>query len=156
MEFLLCTDGFYGLLEEEEIYQVEASKEQIKEWVQKLFSESKKKRRIRQSVLCDRQSSEQEIGKIYHQRYQVRKILGEGGMGKVFLALDQKTGKEVAVKIVKDQKQWDRGEGDVAKIKHTKVCRNYFCRKGKGTFSGDGIYSWKFVKTIWQCLWKTL
>ena len=29
MEFLLCTDGFYGLLEEEEIYQVEASKEQI-------------------------------------------------------------------------------------------------------------------------------
>ena len=28
-------------------------------------------------------------------------------MGKVFLALDQKTGKEVAVKIVKDQKQWD-------------------------------------------------
>ena len=49
-----------------------------------MFSESKKKRRIRQSVLCDRQSSEQEIGKIYHQRYQVRKILGEGGMGKVF------------------------------------------------------------------------
>ena len=37
MEFLLCTDGFYGLLEEEEIYQVEASKEQIKEWVQKCF-----------------------------------------------------------------------------------------------------------------------
>ena len=73
-----------------------------------MFSESKKKRRIRQSVLCDRQSSEQEIGKIYHRRYQVRKILGEGGMGKVFLALDQKTGKEVAVKIVKDQKQWDR------------------------------------------------
>ena len=73
-----------------------------------MFSESKKKRRIRQSVLCDRQSSEQEIGKIYHQRYQVRKILGEGGMGKVFLALDQKTGKEVAVKIVKDQKQWDK------------------------------------------------
>ena len=60
-----------------------------------MFSESKKKRRIRQSVLCDRQSSEQEIGKIYHQRYQVRKILGEGGMGKVFLALDQKTGKDV-------------------------------------------------------------
>ncbi len=106
MEFLLCTDGFYGLLEEEEIYQVEASKEQIKEWVCRNVFRSKKKRRIRQSVLCDRQSSEQEIGKIYHQRYQVRKILGEGGMGKVFLALDQKTGKEVAVKIVKDQKQW--------------------------------------------------
>jgi Serine/threonine protein phosphatase len=41
MEFLLCTDGFYGLLEEEEIYQVEASKEQIKEWVQKCFQKVK-------------------------------------------------------------------------------------------------------------------
>lgn len=122
-----------------------------------MFSESKKKRRIRQSVLCDRQSSEQEIGKIYHQRYQVRKILGEGGMGKVFLALDQKTGKEVAVKIVKDQKQWDRERVILQKLKHTKgVPGIIFCRKGKGTFSGDGIYSWKFVKTIWQCLWKTL
>ena len=108
----------------------------------KMFSESKKKRRIRQSVLCDRQSSEQEIGKIYHQRYQVQKMLGEGGMGKVFLALDQKTGKKVAVKIVKDQKQWD-------KIKTYQRCAGIiFFRKGKGTFSGDGIYSWKFVETI--------
>ena len=75
-------------------------------------------------------------------------------MGKVFLALDQKTGKEVAVKIVKDQKQW---EGDLAKIKTYQRCAGIiFCRKGKGTFSGDGIYSWKFVKTIWQSLWKTL
>lgn len=122
-----------------------------------MFSESKKKRRIRQSVLCDRQSSEQEIGKIYHRRYQVRKILGEGGMGKVFLALDQKTGKEVAVKIVKNQKTVGQGEGDLAKIKTYQRCAGIiFCRKGKGTFSGDGIYSWKFVKTIWQSLWKTL
>ena len=43
MEFLLCTDGFYGLLEEEEIYQVEASKEQIKEWVQKCFQKVKRR-----------------------------------------------------------------------------------------------------------------
>lgn len=78
-------------------------------------------------------------------------------MGKVFLALDQKTGKEVAVKIVKDQKQWDRERVILQKLKHTKgVPGIIFCRKGKGTFSGDGIYSWKFVKTIWQSLWKTL
>ena len=41
MEFLLCTDGFYGLLEEEEIYQVEASREQMKEWVEKCFQKVK-------------------------------------------------------------------------------------------------------------------
>ena len=73
-------------------------------------------------------------------------------MGKVFLALDQKTGKEVAVKIVKDQKQWDRERVILQKLNIPKVCRNYFLQERKGTFSGDGIYSWKFVKTIWQCL----
>lgn len=41
MEFLLCTDGFYGLLEEEEIYQVEASREQMKEWVERCFRKVK-------------------------------------------------------------------------------------------------------------------
>ena len=121
-----------------------------------MFSESKKKRRIRQSVLCDRQSSEQEIGKIYHQRYQVRKILGEGGMGKVFLALDQDR-KRGCCEDCKESKTVGQGEGDLAKIKTYQRCAGIiFCRKGKGTFSGDGIYSWKFVKTIWQSLWKTL
>ena len=43
MEFLLCTDGFYGLLEEEEIYQVEASREQMKEWVERCFRKVKKR-----------------------------------------------------------------------------------------------------------------
>ena len=41
MEFLLCTDGFYGLLEEEEIYQVEASRKQMREWVEKCFQKVK-------------------------------------------------------------------------------------------------------------------
>ena len=78
-------------------------------------------------------------------------------MGKVFLALDQKTGKRGCCEDRKGSKQWDRERVILQKLKHTKgVCRNYFCRKGKGTFSGDGIYSWKFVKTIWQSLWKTL
>ena len=38
-----CTTHTYGLLEEEEIYQVEASKEQIKEWVQKCFQKVKRR-----------------------------------------------------------------------------------------------------------------
>ena len=42
-------------------------------------------------------------------------------MGKVFLALDQKTGKEVAVKIVKDQTQWDREN-----IKNRRNFSNYY------------------------------
>ena len=50
-----------------------------------------------------------------------------------------------------------QGEGDLAKIKTYQRCAGIiFCRKGKGTFSGDGIYSWKFVERIWQSLWKTL
>ena len=77
-------------------------------------------------------------------------------MGKVFLALDQKTGKEVAVKIVKDQKQWDRERVILQKLKHTKGVPELFLQERKRNFSGDGIYSWKFVKTIWQSLWKTL
>ena len=56
-------------------------------------------------------------------------------MGKVFLALDQKTGKEVAVKIVKDQKQWDRERVILQKLKHTKgVPELFFAGKEKELF----------------------
>ena len=56
-------------------------------------------------------------------------------MGKVFLALDQKTGKEVAVKIVKDQKQWDRERVMLQKLKHTKgVPELFFAGKEKELF----------------------
>ena len=85
-----------------------------------MFSESKKKRRIRQSVLCDRQSSEREIAQIYHNRYQTQKLLGAGGMGKVFLAKDLKTGKKVAVKILKDENQWKREKEILNQLKNIK------------------------------------
>ena len=85
-----------------------------------MFSKGEKKRRTRQSVLRDRQGTGQEIGKIYDRRYQVLKMLGMGGTGKVFLALDQKTGKEVAVKIVKDQKQWERERVILRKLSYVK------------------------------------
>lgn len=43
MEFLLCTDGFYGMLYEEEIYQVEESKQQMKAWVEGCFQKVKER-----------------------------------------------------------------------------------------------------------------
>ena len=41
MEFLLCTDGFYGMLEEEEIYQVDADRKEMKRWVEQCFQKVK-------------------------------------------------------------------------------------------------------------------
>lgn len=69
--------------------------------------------------MCDRQGTER-IEKIYHERYLVEKVLGEGGMGKVFLAKDIKTGKRVAVKIVKDQGQWERERAILKKLEDIK------------------------------------
>ena len=135
MEFYYVLMAFMGCLREEEIYQVEASKEQIKEWVQKCFQRSKKKRRIRQSVLCDRQSSEQEIGKIYHQRYQVRKILGEGGMGKSFSCTGSKDRKRGCCEDREGSKTVGQGEGDLAKIKTYQRCAGIiFAGKEKELF----------------------
>ena len=86
----------------------------------KMFSKSKKTWRTRQSILCDRQSSEREIAQIYHNRYQTQKLLGAGGMGKVFLAKDLKTGKKVAVKILKDENQWKREKEILNQLKNIK------------------------------------
>lgn len=43
MEFLLCTDGFYGLLEEEEIYHVESDQREMKQWVEQCFQKVKER-----------------------------------------------------------------------------------------------------------------
>ena len=77
-------------------------------------------------------------------------------MGKVFLALDQKTGKEVAVKIVKDQKQWDRERVILQKLKHTKgVPELFFAGKEKELFLVMEYILGNSLKRYWQCLWKT-
>lgn len=62
-------------------------------------------------------------------------MLGEGGMGKVFLARDQKSGKEVAVKIVKDPKQWERERVILQKLRHVKgVPELFFAGKEEELF----------------------
>jgi protein phosphatase len=43
MEFLLCTDGFCGMLYEEEIYQVRPSKAQMRTWVERCFQKVKQR-----------------------------------------------------------------------------------------------------------------
>lgn len=70
--------------------------------------------------MCDRKSSKEEIKRIYHKRYRIEKVLGEGGMGKVFLAEDIKTEQKVAVKIIKDQNQWEREREILKKLKDIK------------------------------------
>lgn len=70
--------------------------------------------------MCDRQGAEGEIAKIYHNRYQTQKLLGEGGMGKVYLAKDLKTGKKVAVKVLKNETQWKQEKEILNKLKDVK------------------------------------
>lgn len=85
--------------------------------------------------MCDRQGTEKTIEKIYHERYQVKKVLGEGGMGKVFLAKDIKTRKRVAVKIVKDQDQWEREREILKKLEDIKcVPKLFFAGKEREIF----------------------
>ncbi len=42
-------------------------------------------------------------------RYEARSVLGQGGMGKVFLALDKRFGREVAMKVLRDELEDDHG-----------------------------------------------
>ncbi len=43
MEFLLCTDGFYGRLEEEEIYHVDSDQNEMRTWVEECFQKVKER-----------------------------------------------------------------------------------------------------------------
>lgn len=83
----------------------------------------------------DRQGAEERIEKIYHGRYQVEKVLGEGGMGKVFLAKDIKRGTKVAIKIVRDHNQWEREREILKKLKNIEgVPELFFAGKEREVF----------------------
>lgn len=81
--------------------------------------------------MCDRQGTEQKIGKIYHDRYQIQSLIGKGGMAKVFLAKDIKTGKKVAVKIVEDQNQWEREREILKRLSQVKGIPELFFAESK-------------------------
>ncbi|MEM7156683.1 MAG: protein kinase [Myxococcota bacterium] len=69
-------------------------------------------------------------GTVLGQRYQVQRLLGEGGMGRVYLAFDSRAQVEVAVKVLTDDRpipkaaeRFQREAGAIARIEHENVVR---------------------------------
>jgi len=80
-------------------------------------------------------------GSTFAGRYQIIEVLGKGGMGKVYRALDKKLNEEVALKLIKpeiasDKKTLERFNNELKfarKIAHKNVGRMYELMEEKGT-----------------------
>ena len=60
-------------------------------------------------------------------RYEIRSLIGKGGMGEVYLAYDPKLGREVAIKVSAKQfsDRFEREARVVASLNHTNICTLY-------------------------------
>jgi len=82
-----------------------------------------------------------DMGSTFAGRYQIIEVLGTGGMGKVFRALDKKLNEEVAFKLIKpeiasDRKIAERFSNELKlarKIVHKNVARMFDLNEEKGT-----------------------
>jgi len=80
-------------------------------------------------------------GSTFARRYQIIEVLGKGGMGKVYRALDKKLNEEVALKLIKpeiasDKKTLERFNNELKiarKVAHKNVGRMYELMEEKGT-----------------------
>jgi len=81
-------------------------------------------------------------GVTFADRYQIIEGLGQGGMGRVYKALDKETQEKIALKLIKseiasDQKTVARFRNELTsarKISHPHVCRMYDLGKEKGSY----------------------
>ncbi|MCA9054097.1 MAG: protein kinase [Planctomycetaceae bacterium] len=106
----------------------------------------------------DDASAVYEAGEQPNHRYAIQKLLGEGGMGKVFLAYDHTLGRRVAIKVPRMEIQGlvarDRFRAEVrsaARLRHPGVCPIY----DAGEFGGRPYLTMAYIEghTL-QELWR--
>ena len=59
--------------------------------------------------------------------YRITAKLGEGGMGEVYRATDTRLGREVAIKVAKEQfsERFEREARAIAQLNHPHICQLY-------------------------------
>jgi hypothetical protein len=80
-------------------------------------------------------------GTVFANRYEIIEELGQGGMGRVYKAVDSEIREEVAIQLLKpeiaaDEKIIERFRNELKiarKISHKNVCRIYHISKEEGT-----------------------
>ena len=88
-------------------------------------------------------------GKIIQKRYQLEGVIGRGGIGEVYLAMDMKKNSEVAVKICRNapqkkccEKRVKRETRELQKINHI----NHVKLKNSGIVDGDPFLVMEYMK----------
>ena len=103
--------------------------------------QGRKKSDDRKTATLSLRITELKPGDLFAQRYQIIDILGSGGMGRLYRALDKKLGEEVALKLLSpeieaDTETIERFSDELKlsrKIAHRHVCKMYDLNEHNGT-----------------------